>query len=165
MNQRIDVEKARGTKLKQKVQLHVSLNTEDQVRKHNVFDNKIWQQHPKVALVVLSSRYLVSLSLLLFIFPSSLVHPTPSSCSQDVMLDTLGEKVAEVHRCCVDDRMTNLSTLEKLANIENRMSLLLQGLESIPAESLVMMKRIKDSERRSRYVSVTVLTFSWLQEK
>ncbi|XP_070769844.1 cilia- and flagella-associated protein 100-like [Enoplosus armatus] len=98
MNQRIDAEKARGTKLKQKIQLHVSLNTED----------------------------------------------------QDVMLDALGEKVAEVHRCCVDDRVTNLSTLEKLANIENRMYLLLQGLESIPEESLEMMKKIKDSERRSR---------------
>lgn len=73
------------------------------------------------------------------------------------MLDALGEKVAEVHRCCVDDRISNLSTLEKLANIENRMSLVLQGLESIPDESLEMMKKIKDSERRSRYVSVNVL--------
>ncbi|XP_049442595.1 cilia- and flagella-associated protein 100-like [Epinephelus fuscoguttatus] len=98
MNQRIDIEKARGAKLRQKVQLHVSLNTED----------------------------------------------------QDVMLDALGEKVVEVHRCCVDDRITNLSTLEKLANIENRMSLLLQGLESIPEENLEIMKKIKDSERRSR---------------
>ncbi|XP_070693347.1 cilia- and flagella-associated protein 100-like [Pempheris klunzingeri] len=98
MNQRINMEKARGAKLNQKVQLHVSLNTED----------------------------------------------------QDVMLDVLGEKVAEVHRCCVDNRMTNLNTLEKLASIENRMSLLLQGLESIPEESLEMMKKIKDSERRSR---------------
>uniref|UniRef100_A0A8C9YE76 DUF4200 domain-containing protein n=1 Tax=Sander lucioperca TaxID=283035 RepID=A0A8C9YE76_SANLU len=99
MNQRIDIEKARGTKLRQKVQLHVSLNKED----------------------------------------------------QDVMLDALGEKVVEVHCCCVDDRITNLSTLEKLANIENRMSLLLQGIESIPEEHLEMMKKIKDSERRSRY--------------
>ncbi|XP_035861621.1 cilia- and flagella-associated protein 100 isoform X1 [Sander lucioperca] len=98
MNQRIDIEKARGTKLRQKVQLHVSLNKED----------------------------------------------------QDVMLDALGEKVVEVHCCCVDDRITNLSTLEKLANIENRMSLLLQGIESIPEEHLEMMKKIKDSERRSR---------------
>lgn len=73
------------------------------------------------------------------------------------MLDALGEKVAEVHRSCVDDRMTNLSTLEKLASIENHMSLLLQGLESIPEESLEMMKKIKDSERRSRCVSVTIL--------
>ncbi|XP_042348701.1 cilia- and flagella-associated protein 100-like [Plectropomus leopardus] len=98
MIQRIEVEKTRGNKLMQRVQLHVSLNTQD----------------------------------------------------QDVMLDALGEKVVEVHRCCVDDRITNLSTLEKLANIENRMSLLLQSLESIPEESLEMMKKIKDSERRSR---------------
>ncbi|XP_029297572.1 cilia- and flagella-associated protein 100 isoform X1 [Cottoperca gobio] len=98
MNHRIDLEKTRGAKLRQKVQLHVVLNTED----------------------------------------------------QDVMLEALGEKVVEVHRCCVDDRITNLSTLEKLANIENRMSLLLQNLESIPEESLEIMKNIKDSERRSR---------------
>ncbi|KAM7389379.1 hypothetical protein PAMP_023363 [Pampus punctatissimus] len=98
MNQRIDKEKARAAKLQQRVQLHVSLNAED----------------------------------------------------QDDMLDALGEKVAEVHRCCMDDRMTNLSTLEKLASIENYISLLLQNLESIPEESLEMMKKIKDSERRSR---------------
>ncbi|XP_069568248.1 cilia- and flagella-associated protein 100-like [Brachyistius frenatus] len=98
MNQRIGKEKARSAKLEQKVQLHVSLNTED----------------------------------------------------QDVMLEALSEKVAEVHRSCVDDRMTNLSTLEKLANIEKRISVLLQGLESIPEEKLELMKMIKDSEKRSR---------------
>lgn len=70
------------------------------------------------------------------------------------MLDALNEKVAEVHRSCVDDRMTNLSTLEKVANIESRLSLLLQGLESIPEENLEMMKKIKDSERRTRCASV-----------
>lgn len=81
-----------------------------------------------------------------------LVHPTSSSCSQDVMLEALDQKVAEVHRCCVDDRMTNLSTLEKLAKIEDRMSLVLQSLESIPEESLKMLKKIMDRERRSRFV-------------
>uniref|UniRef100_A0A672GPR7 DUF4200 domain-containing protein n=1 Tax=Salarias fasciatus TaxID=181472 RepID=A0A672GPR7_SALFA len=69
---------------------------------------------------------------------------------QDEMLDALGEKVAEVHRCCVDDRLANLSTLEKLSNIERRMSSLLQGLESIPEDKLEMTKKIKDSERRKR---------------
>ncbi|KAJ4945728.1 hypothetical protein JOQ06_023407 [Pogonophryne albipinna] len=98
MKQRIDVEKERGAKLGQKVELHVILKTED----------------------------------------------------QDVVLDDLGDKVDEVHCCCVDDRITNLSTLEKLANIENRIALLLQSLESIPEDSLEMMKKIKDSERRSR---------------
>lgn len=68
------------------------------------------------------------------------------------MWDTLDEKVSEIHNCCVDDRMTNLSTLEKLTNIENHISFLLQNLESIPEESLVMMRKIKDSERRSRFV-------------
>lgn len=34
MKQRIDAEKARGNKLKQKVELHVSLNTQDQVWSH-----------------------------------------------------------------------------------------------------------------------------------
>lgn len=67
------------------------------------------------------------------------------------MFDALSEKVAEVHRSCMGDRMANLSTLEKLTNIENRMSLLLLGLDSIPKEILEMMKKIKDSEKRSRY--------------
>ncbi|XP_036932902.1 cilia- and flagella-associated protein 100 isoform X3 [Acanthopagrus latus] len=98
MNERVDKERKSAVKLKQKVQLHVSLNTED----------------------------------------------------QDLMLEALGAKVAAVHRCCVDDRTTNISTLEKLTNIEKRMSVLLQDLESIPEDSLKMMKKIKDSERRSR---------------
>ncbi|XP_041653172.1 cilia- and flagella-associated protein 100 [Cheilinus undulatus] len=99
MKQRIDEEKEKGTKLKQKVQLHVSLTTED----------------------------------------------------QDVMWDSLDGKVAVVHHCCVDDRITNLSTLEKLANIESCLSSLLQRVQSIPEENLGMMKKIKDSERRSRH--------------
>lgn len=84
-----------------------------------------------------------------------------SSCPQDLMLEALGEKVAAVHRCCVDDRMTNISTLEKLTNIEKRMSVLLQDLESIPEDSLEMMKKIKDSERRSRYCVSQWLHFAY----
>lgn len=68
-----------------------------------------------------------------------------------MLLDALSEKVAEVHCSCVDDRVTNLNTLEKLANIEKRLSLLLQSIESIPEEKLELMKKIKDSERRTRY--------------
>ncbi|KAM9850127.1 cilia- and flagella-associated protein 100 [Aulostomus maculatus] len=98
MNRRIREEKGRAAKLQQKVQLHVSLNTED----------------------------------------------------QDDMLDAIGEKVADVHRCCVDERVSSLSTLEKLASIEIHMSSLLQSLERIPEERLEMMQKIKDSERRSR---------------
>ncbi|MEQ2224220.1 hypothetical protein ILYODFUR_005266 [Ilyodon furcidens] len=98
LNERLHKEKARGVKLEQMVQLHVSLSSED----------------------------------------------------QGVMLDALGEKVAEVYSSCVENRITNLSTLEKVANIENCISSLLQSLESMPEERLTMIKKIKDSEKRSR---------------
>ncbi|XP_061901280.1 cilia- and flagella-associated protein 100-like [Entelurus aequoreus] len=99
MNKKIEEEKARAAKLKQKVQLHVLLNTEDE---------------------------------------------------QDDMLSALSEKVAEVYRCCVDNRGSSHSTLERLASIEKQMSSLLHCLDDIPTESLEMMQKIKDSERRTR---------------
>ncbi|MEQ2157429.1 hypothetical protein GOODEAATRI_001801, partial [Goodea atripinnis] len=99
LNKRLHKEKARGVKLEQMVQLHVSLSSED----------------------------------------------------QGVMLDALGEKVAEVYSSCVENRITNLSTLEKVANIENCVSSLLQSLESMPEERLAMVKKIKDSEKRSSW--------------
>ncbi|KAM9391524.1 LOW QUALITY PROTEIN: cilia- and flagella-associated protein 100 [Pholidichthys leucotaenia] len=75
---------------------------------------------------------------------------TLSQYKQDVMLDGLSEKVAEVHSSCVDDRMTDLATLEKLANTENRLWLLLQATESIPEEKLELMWKIKVNVRRAR---------------
>lgn len=72
------------------------------------------------------------------------------------MLDALSKKVAEVHRSCVDDRMTNLSTSEKLASIEHRLASLQLCLESIPKDTLETMKKIKESERRTRFVSEMV---------
>lgn len=72
------------------------------------------------------------------------------------MLDDMGVKVTEVHCCCVDSRLTVLSTLEKLSSVEYRMSVLLQHIESIPEESLEALRQIKDGERRSRLVSLTV---------
>lgn len=76
---------------------------------------------------------------------------------EDAMLDALSEKVAKVHRSCVDDRMTNLSTFEKVANIENCMLSLLEGLESIPGETLESMRKIKESEKRTRWVLTAAL--------
>lgn len=69
------------------------------------------------------------------------------------MLESLDAKVTEVQRCLVEDRSTtNQTTLEKLATIENCMSAVLQGLESMPEESLKMLKKIMDRERRTRFV-------------
>lgn len=144
MNQRIDREKARAAKLKLKVQLHVSLNTEDQVRKQNVDP---CGNNTLLGVINLRSSYLFSLL-------SVICHTL--SCLQDNSLDALDEKVAEVHHSCVDDRVSSLTTLEKLGSIENYMLLLLQSIESIPEENLEMMQKIKDSEKRARYVSVTI---------
>uniref|UniRef100_A0A1A7ZF40 Coiled-coil domain containing 37 n=1 Tax=Nothobranchius furzeri TaxID=105023 RepID=A0A1A7ZF40_NOTFU len=69
---------------------------------------------------------------------------------KDAMLEALSEKVAEVHRSCVDDRVTNLSTLERVVGIENRVLSLLQSLEDVPQDRLDMIKKVKDSEKRSR---------------
>lgn len=66
------------------------------------------------------------------------------------MLESLDAKVAEVQRCLVEDRSSNQTTLEKLATIENCMSTVLQGLESMPEEILKMLKKIMDRERRTR---------------
>eukprot|EP00064_Thunnus_orientalis_P007785 superscaffoldBa00000883_g7807 len=68
----------------------------------------------------------------------------------DVMLDALGVKVTEVHRCNVASRLTNLSTLEKLSSIEYRMSLLQQDIDSIPEEGLEVLRQLRDSEKRTR---------------
>uniref|UniRef100_A0A3Q2EHF8 DUF4200 domain-containing protein n=1 Tax=Cyprinodon variegatus TaxID=28743 RepID=A0A3Q2EHF8_CYPVA len=63
---------------------------------------------------------------------------------------SLGEKVTDVHASCVGNGRTDLSTLEKLADIENFLSSLLQNLESLPAKQLAMVKKLKDSEKRNR---------------
>lgn len=66
------------------------------------------------------------------------------------MLESLDAKVAEVQRCLVEDRSPNQTTLEKLATVENCMTVVLQSLESMPEESLKMLKKIMDRERRTR---------------
>ncbi|KAJ4941814.1 hypothetical protein JOQ06_011688, partial [Pogonophryne albipinna] len=55
----------------------------------------------------------------------------------DTMSDALGVKIREVFRCCVDSRLTYLSTLEKLSSF----------LESIPKGSLETLRLIKDNNR------------------
>uniref|UniRef100_A0A667WH23 Cilia and flagella associated protein 100 n=1 Tax=Myripristis murdjan TaxID=586833 RepID=A0A667WH23_9TELE len=68
----------------------------------------------------------------------------------DNMLDALSRKVEEVYRCCVDDKKTSLDTLQMLTSIEDHLSMLLDRIEIIPAETLEKVKKIKDKERRIR---------------
>ncbi|XP_033984744.1 coiled-coil domain-containing protein 38-like [Trematomus bernacchii] len=78
------------------------------------------------------------------------LHDSLKTEDHDTMSDALGVKITEVHRCCVDSRMTYLSTLEKLTSVEYRISLLFQFLESIPKENLKTLRLIKDNDRRGR---------------
>ncbi|XP_057707190.1 cilia- and flagella-associated protein 100 isoform X1 [Corythoichthys intestinalis] len=78
------------------------------------------------------------------------LHIELKTQDEDEMMRVLGEKVAEVYSCCVDDRLSKCSTLEKLASIEKQLSSLLHCLEEIPKESLELMQKIKASERRTR---------------
>ncbi|XP_078810609.1 uncharacterized protein LOC101158036 [Oryzias latipes] len=148
VKQRMDRERARAAKLQQKVQLHTSLSTEERVRTscRTPFKGNLFQQF----LMHVSTVSLLK-SFLCIVFV--LCGRTKQVCLfilEDAMLDALSEKVAKVHRSCVDDRMTNLSTFEKVANIENCMLSLLEGLESIPGETLESMRKIKESEKRTR---------------
>uniref|UniRef100_A0A3B3YP81 DUF4200 domain-containing protein n=1 Tax=Poecilia mexicana TaxID=48701 RepID=A0A3B3YP81_9TELE len=72
------------------------------------------------------------------------------SQDQDKMLDALDEKVTEVYSACVENGITDLSTLQKVAKIESRVFSLLQSLEGMPVERLAAVKKVKDSEKRSR---------------
>lgn len=67
------------------------------------------------------------------------------------MLDALNKKVTEVYSGCVENRITDLSTLQKVAKIESRVFSLLQSLEGMPVERLAVVKKVKESEKRSRY--------------
>uniref|UniRef100_A0A3B5Q7G8 Cilia and flagella associated protein 100 n=1 Tax=Xiphophorus maculatus TaxID=8083 RepID=A0A3B5Q7G8_XIPMA len=69
---------------------------------------------------------------------------------QDKMLDALNKKVTEVYSGCVENRITDLSTLQKVAKIESRVFSLLQSLEGMPVERLAVVKKVKESEKRSR---------------
>lgn len=89
------------------------------------------------------------------------LHLTSDFVLQDLMLESLDAKVAEVQRCLVEDRSPGQSTLEKLASVENCMTVVLQSLESMPEESLKMLKKIMDRERRTR---CKCFFFSWLPQ-
>nr|XP_046269481.1 coiled-coil domain-containing protein 38-like isoform X2 [Scatophagus argus] len=78
------------------------------------------------------------------------LHHSIKTANLDATLDALDVKVTEVYRCCVNKQVTNIRLLEKVASVEYRMSLVLQQIESIPEGSLKQLRKIKDSERRSR---------------
>lgn len=67
------------------------------------------------------------------------------------MLHALRDKVEEVYRSCVGDSGANLSTLQMLTSIENRLGELMERMETIPKERLQMAEKAKEKERRIRW--------------
>lgn len=69
---------------------------------------------------------------------------------QEKMLQTLNKKVEEVYRNCIGDNEANISTLQMLTNIENRLEELFEQIEMMPPERVEMAEKAKEKERRMR---------------
>lgn len=69
---------------------------------------------------------------------------------QEKMLAQLNKKVEEVYRLCIGDNEANISTLQMLTNIENRLEELFVMIEMMPPEKVEQAEKAKDKERRLR---------------
>jgi hypothetical protein len=65
--------------------------------------------------------------------------------SQDKLLDDLNHKVKEVYRRCLGDNDGDLSTLQMLTSIENRLEQLFEAIELMPPEKVEEAEKVKYS--------------------
>ncbi|ORX50785.1 hypothetical protein BCR36DRAFT_352187 [Piromyces finnis] len=70
--------------------------------------------------------------------------------SQENLLEELNKKVKDVYKKCIGDNDANLSTLQMLTNVENRLEQLFEMIELMPPDKLEQAEKIKDKERRQR---------------
>ncbi|KAJ3196675.1 Coiled-coil domain-containing protein 38 [Irineochytrium annulatum] len=70
--------------------------------------------------------------------------------SQEELLEELNHKVKEVYRKCIGDSDANLSTLQMLTSIENKLEQLFELIELMPPEKVEQAEKMKDKERRQR---------------
>ncbi|KAI8853068.1 hypothetical protein BC829DRAFT_430335 [Chytridium lagenaria] len=70
--------------------------------------------------------------------------------SQEQLLEELNHKVKEVYRKCIGDSDANLSTLQMLTSIENKLEQLFESIELMPADKVEQAEKMKDKERRQR---------------
>lgn len=69
---------------------------------------------------------------------------------QEAMLDTLNKKVEEVYNNTIGDNEANISTLQMLTNIENKLEELFESIETMPPEKVEAAEKAKEKERRLR---------------
>jgi hypothetical protein len=62
--------------------------------------------------------------------------------SQEKLLDELNHKVKEVYRRCIGDSDANLSTLQMLTNIENKLENLFEAIELMPPEKVEQAEKV-----------------------
>ncbi|XP_046353274.1 cilia- and flagella-associated protein 100-like [Haliotis rufescens] len=67
---------------------------------------------------------------------------------QEKMLGALNKKVEDVYRSCIGDNEANISTLQMLTNIENRLEELFEQIETMPQDKVEAAEKAKEKERR-----------------
>ncbi|KAI9351284.1 hypothetical protein BDR26DRAFT_907396 [Obelidium mucronatum] len=85
--------------------------------------------------------------------------------SQEKLLEDLNHKVKEVYRRCIGDSDANLSTLQMLTNIENKLEQLFETIENMPRDKVEQAEKTKDKERRRRLREEKMETQRAIQEK
>jgi len=69
---------------------------------------------------------------------------------QEKMLAQLNKKVEEVYGNCIGVNEANISTLQMLTNIENRLEELFEMIELMPPDKVELAEKAKEKERRLR---------------
>lgn len=61
---------------------------------------------------------------------------------QDKMLVALNRKVADVYGACIGQNEANISTLQMLTNIENRLEELFEQIEMMPSDKVEAAEKV-----------------------
>ncbi|XP_039250583.1 cilia- and flagella-associated protein 100-like [Styela clava] len=69
---------------------------------------------------------------------------------QEKMLRQLHRKVEEVFKACIGENEANISTLQMLTTIENKLEELFESIEIMPPELVEAAEKAKEKERRMR---------------
>ena len=73
--------------------------------------------------------------------------------AQVQMLEALGRKVEDVYRCCVGNKMGNLTTIQMMTVIESQLLQHLENMERIPRDILDQLQKMKNQDRWMRWVA------------
>ncbi|XP_027711604.1 coiled-coil domain-containing protein 38 [Vombatus ursinus] len=70
---------------------------------------------------------------------------------QEKLIDSLSRKVNQVYKVCIGEvDMTNLSPVQKLVKVESRLVELSDLIDSVPKESIDVIEKAKQRERRQK---------------